>query len=78
MSKRAGWTAEHSRLCGERTRRVRPWAASTGPKSAAGKKRSSQNALKHGRYSKDAIAFRRAATRWLRKIDRLITEAEGG
>ena len=35
----------------QRIHEVKPWEKSTGAKTAEGKMRSSQNALKHGRYS---------------------------
>jgi hypothetical protein len=43
-----GWTEERRKQQAERIRRTRPWEKSTGPKTAAGKKRSSLNAWKHG------------------------------
>jgi len=48
MSK--GWTKERRKKQAERIRQQKPWEKSTGPKSDAGKKRSSQNSLKHGLY----------------------------
>ena len=46
MSK--GWTEERRRAQAERCRANKPWEHSTGPKTAAGKARSSLNAFKHG------------------------------
>ena len=46
--------------------RNEPWASSTGPRSAAGKRRSSMNALRTGRHTKAARAWRKAAMRFLR------------
>jgi hypothetical protein len=43
---RSGWTCERRARQADIIRRTRPWTRSTGPKSAAGKKRSSQNALR--------------------------------
>ncbi|PCJ99774.1 MAG: hypothetical protein COA45_02855 [Zetaproteobacteria bacterium] len=49
MSK--GWTQERRKKQAENILKTRPWEKSTGPKSGAGKRRSSCNSLKHGRYS---------------------------
>ena len=43
-----GWTEERRKKQAEAIRRWKPWENSTGPKSAAGKSRSSMNAYKHG------------------------------
>ena len=44
--------------------RVRPWRRSTGPRTRAGRARSAQNALKHGRRSQAAIAEQRCLWGW--------------
>ena len=49
MSK--GWTDERRRKQAERIRQQKPWEKSTGPKSDAWKRASSQNAYKHGHYA---------------------------
>lgn len=46
MSK--GWTEERRRAQADRCRANKPWKNATGPKTAAGKARSSMNAFKHG------------------------------
>lgn len=46
MSK--GWTEERRRAAAARIRQNKPWEKSIGPRTAAGKARSSMNALKHG------------------------------
>jgi hypothetical protein len=46
MSK--GWTDERRKRQAERIRAQKPWEKSTGPRSEAGKARSSLNAYKHG------------------------------
>jgi hypothetical protein len=44
----------------------RPWAKSTGPRTAAGRARSSVNAFKHGERSRAAAEQRRRAAATLR------------
>jgi hypothetical protein len=43
-----GWTEERRRAQAERIRKTKPWEKATGPRTAAGKRRSSMNAYKHG------------------------------
>lgn len=47
-----GWTKERRAAAAERCRANKPWEKSTGPKTRAGKMRSSMNALKHGQCAK--------------------------
>lgn len=42
------WTPEQRAAQAARIRETKPWEKSTGPRSKAGKKRSSRNAVKHG------------------------------
>ncbi len=42
------WTEERRAAQAERIRALKPWLKSTGPKTKAGKKRSSKNAVRHG------------------------------
>ncbi len=42
------WTPEQRDAAAERIRASKPWEKSTGPRTRKGKKKSSQNALKHG------------------------------
>jgi len=50
-------------------RRVRPWERSTGPRTEAGKARSSRNALKHGLRRARVIAAQRELARAIRVLD---------
>lgn len=50
-----GWTPERRAKQSADIRRYRPWEKSTGPKTPAGKARSSQNGIKSGRFSEREI-----------------------
>jgi len=43
-----GWPPSRRRAQAARIRQTKPWLKTTGPRTAAGKARSSQNAFKHG------------------------------
>lgn len=51
------WTLESRAKQAEKIRSWQPWKASTGPKTHAGKARSSQNALKTGEYSASTLTL---------------------
>lgn len=55
-----GWTEERRRKQAENIRKTKPWEKSTGPRSAAGKKRCSMNAYKEGYHSGHWKAVRQA------------------
>jgi hypothetical protein len=58
--KSKGWTAERRARQAEIIRRNRPWEKSTGPRTEEGKAHAALNSLKHGLYTKDILALRRA------------------
>lgn len=72
------WTPEGLKRRQEATERTRPWERSTGPKSAEGKARSSQNAIKHGYWCKQAIQARRAAKGLLRSLESSQVDCRSG
>lgn len=63
---RYGWSDARRRAQAERIRRVRPWENSTGPRTAEGKKRIKQNAVKHGARSRQMTEIKRLL-RWQRR-----------
>jgi hypothetical protein len=56
---RNGWTPERRARQSQAIARWKPWAASTGPRTAAGKARSRLNAARHGLRSAPAREFYR-------------------
>ena len=68
LSSRAarGWTDERRARHAAAIRRWAPWKSSTGPRTAQGKYISSLNALKHGCYSRPAMAFHRQLSAFIR------------
>ena len=48
--------------------RVQPWLSATGPKTPAGKARSSRNALKHGIRCREAITQRKELAEIMRLV----------
>ncbi|MGZ9097931.1 MAG: hypothetical protein ACXW30_06510 [Micavibrio sp.] len=61
------WTPEQRAAQAARIRALKPWEKSTGPVTKSGKKRSSQNALKHGN-NKTLIRNTRKALRLQREF----------
>ena len=45
------WSPEQREAAAHRAQQNRPWAHSTGPRTFTGKRTSSQNSYKHGRFS---------------------------
>ncbi len=62
------WTEERKQAAREIALRVKPWEKSTGPRTLKGKAHSSQNALKHGMRSTDAVKLRKMMTAWQRNL----------
>lgn len=62
------WTPEARRKQAEIQKTRQSWKHSTGPKTAAGKARSSLNAWKHGMRSRSAVKLRAALTRHARLL----------
>jgi hypothetical protein len=54
------WTEERRRKQAEAIKKHKPWEKSTGPKTAKGKAKASQNALKHGLRGRHANLVRKA------------------
>ncbi len=59
----SSWTPERRAKHSALIRRLAPWTKSTGPRTIAGKAKSSMNALKHGQYCRQAYEFRAALRR---------------
>ncbi len=57
------WSAERRARHSAAIRQWAPWTKSTGPRTVAGKAKSSMNALKHGQYCRQAYEFRAALRR---------------
>lgn len=61
-----GWPPERRMKQSARMRAAKIWRKTTGPKTAAGKAKSAQNATTHGRFNADWQALRKALTRYSR------------
>lgn len=61
-----GWTEERRRRQAERIRMQKPWLHSTGPRTTAGKARSSRNARRHGLRSAEYLKQMKAIRQILR------------
>lgn len=68
-----GWTAERRARQSEAIKSWSPWYRSTGPATAAGKARASQNAFKGGKR----IALRNEMARWREMLADLECEVLG-
>ena len=70
------WTSKARARQAELIKRWQPWKNSTGPVSTEGKAKSSQNALKHGLRSKEAIEAQRETNQLLKELRQLVDEFE--
>jgi hypothetical protein len=73
------WTPERRAAQSERIKALKPWLKSTGPQSITGKKKSSRNALKHGRHSAEHKRARKAMKlhrEFMRQIVVVLRDAE--
>ncbi|MBL4589525.1 MAG: hypothetical protein JKY11_05540 [Alphaproteobacteria bacterium] len=57
-NKTRGWTAERRAKQAQTCHKTRPSDHSTGAKSRTGKRKSAQNALKHGGFSRDMMCLK--------------------
>ena len=72
-----GWTPERKKRQSQMIHTWRPWEKATGAKTPEGKKRVSQNGLKHGNRTTEAIALKSAIAeigRMGREAAKLMTE----
>lgn len=79
--KSRSWTPERRAKQAARIRIWAPWAKSSGPKTAAGKAKSSQNAYKHGNRAADMRLMTKALaahSRFLHSVNALITLKKRG
>ncbi|PZP55417.1 MAG: hypothetical protein DI586_06900, partial [Micavibrio aeruginosavorus] len=53
------WSSSQRQRQREKIHKQKIWLKATGPKTVEGKKRSSQNARKHGMRSRQTMAFRK-------------------
>jgi hypothetical protein len=74
--RRKGWSPERRARQAAAIRAWQPWRKSTGPRTQAGKARSSRNALKHGSRSKATVEARREDRRILACAARNLTIAK--
>jgi hypothetical protein len=69
---KAGWSCERRARHAALIRRSEPWRRSSGPRTEAGKARSSANALKHGYRSRAHIEMKRQAAEMTRQARHIL------
>ena len=73
-----GWPPERRKAQAERIKKQKPWQHATGPKTAAGKAKSAQNAYKHGFRSRDYLEICRLL-RWQRDfVKNIVAQLKNG
>ena len=73
-TKTKGWPDSRRREQAARCRRQKPWEKATGPRTAAGKEKVAQNALRHG-FRSAAMAEMRALLRRQRAFVKAVLAA---
>ena len=68
------WTTEQEQRQSQLIQKWKPWKSSTGAKTPEGKARSSQNALKHGFRSKEAISAQREVNQSCRQLEETLKD----
>ena len=68
-----GWPLSRRRAQAARIRRIKPWLKTTGPRTAAGKARSAQNAIKRAPAARAVIGIR-ALLRWQGRFMRCVRD----
>ena len=69
-----GWTPERRAQQALNIRNWKPWAASTGPKSQAGKDRSKINAQRHGLRGREYQLLRKQLHEQYRTLNKLLEQ----
>ena len=68
------WTSEQKQRQSQLIQKWKPWKSSTGAKTLEGKARSSQNALKHGFRSAEAIATQKEVNQHFRQLEQTLKD----
>lgn len=68
------WTEEQRQRQSQLIQKWKPWKSSTGAKTPEGKVRSSQNALKHGFRSSEAIASQKEVNQHFKQLEQILKD----